>query len=218
MALRDTEDKLRRCPKRVRWAGRWHLGRAGCGRGRLARWGSPGRPTRETCSLALRAAQQLPCPHPLPWPAHGSESGAGSRARPGLSPVSEPWPVPRCPHPATKCSRTPTLLINYGFAPSASSATCRVSRKQGLPPCLLWSPCAIALQAGDQSHSLSGQPPAHTCLPTEPGLVQGKSSCQSCSSSLAFLGEPHHALSSAPYPRSEGPRGPGLPKPTGRSD
>lgn len=64
MALRDTEDKLRRCPKRVRWAGRWDLGRASCGRGRLTGWGSPGQPTRETCSLPWGLSSSSPVSTP----------------------------------------------------------------------------------------------------------------------------------------------------------
>lgn len=188
MALRDTEDKLRRCPKRVRpgWAGgeRW-----------LAGSGFPGQAAEEigtALPLLLGAApvgflSLPPPPHRL---CHIRESGAGIRVWHDLSPVtshspcqgaSTPCPLSADAHPLSSSIMNSTL--------SAFSATCRVSRKWDLPPALPLSPSARSLQApGSRAERacLGWASAAGPCpqLDAKPRLGQGESSSWSSGPSM----------------------------------
>lgn len=77
MALRDTEDKLRRCPKRVR-PGQASGSLRGRGRAEgLTHLGSPGQSIEDICPcLCLWGlSQQFFLSPPPPWPHHINEKG-----------------------------------------------------------------------------------------------------------------------------------------------
>lgn len=138
MALRDTEDKLRRCPKRVRPA---QVGGSLQGqvwqRSALPR--SLGQSTKEIwpgLTLPLPAAPTVFLGAPPPPPRHtmSVRGGAGAKAGRSQSPIDQPKPVPRCPHPGLLSADAYPHSSIMDSTLSASSVTCRVSRKRGLAP------------------------------------------------------------------------------------
>lgn len=111
MALRNTEDKLRRCPKRVRRGGR----------GQPAHLGSRGQSPRKP-GLAWPCRwgdlSSFSCPHPRPD--HSTSARGWHQAGHGLSPISQPWLCQGTrPWPA-KCSAHPLSSSIMDSAPSPS--------------------------------------------------------------------------------------------------
>lgn len=105
IALRDTEDKLRRCPKRVRkdWMDRWVWGREGCTQRWLASPGFSG----QALSLLLGTASAGLLSLPLDYTTSGRAGLALGRSI-GRSPVTsrspgQGAPAPHPPPPAAKC-------------------------------------------------------------------------------------------------------------------
>lgn len=81
------------------------------------------------------------CPNSFSWrpppPPHHTMSvrgGAGAKAGRSQSPIDQPKPVPRCPHPGLLSADAYPHSSIMDSTLSASSVTCRVSRKRGLAP------------------------------------------------------------------------------------
>lgn len=108
MALRDTEDKLRRCPKRVSWAAGGSLRGWSVEEGNLVTWVPQGALEGNllSCPCLWGLPSSSPCPHPCPGQTTLDQGQARPEPRQPAVVCAKVPHVPPTPHPrvpTTKC-------------------------------------------------------------------------------------------------------------------
>ena len=144
----------------------------------LAGSGFPGQAAEEIQTALPLLLGATPAVFPATMPRQGERGCHEGAAWP--EPHHQLQPVPRCPRPCPLSADAHPLSSSImNSTPSASSATCRVSRKRDLPPPLPRSPSARALRAWGVGLSKPGLGlPGSPCpqLNAKPRLGQGESS------------------------------------------
>lgn len=174
-------------------AGGWVFGRAGVAEGRLTQ--APSSVHRG--NLAWPNSAPARCPSSFPCPTLRTTSvrgGAGTRAGRSRSPIDQLKPVPSRPHPGLLSADAQPHSSIMDSTLSASSATCRVSRKRGLAPLL--PSCGSPSLGNRARHAQPGLPGQAACpqLPAEPWGWPGREQLLELQFSVESLGCPGQEL------------------------